>query len=455
MRRYLFLLSLISLLPMSVSAYSVSCGSIPDASSCTRCFRFDLGGTNSATNIFIPRSGIPAGQQEYVDLAKSTISGMTYQGAGVSPTGNVTNNFDRFASGPNVTASWTWAKNKSGQGIVRGNIPATVDASKPVYWLRYTAVSHVKTQGTTAALPGTESTQVSCDFFYVKAPASVCGNGTKEGTEQCDDGNTNNDDACSNLCLLPVCGNNVREWNEQCDIGTNNGKPWSACTSQCINAGVASTCGNGIREWNEQCDDGNTSNTDSCSTSCTTLGATGPACRVQAFDSYGSIPLTTTLSCTGAQVGRTVIIITKNNALIDTSETSNKTFTFNEAGRYTIRCYPDAANNQSNSCTTVINVDGQCWNSIVESGEQCDDGNTNNYDACSNACRVSGSTCWNGVLDSGEQCDDGNNNSNDTCTNICQTSTPNTWPMGAFVLIMMMSFIGALSIVYYRSRQNT
>lgn len=181
MRKYIPFLFLVLLMPVSVSAITVSCGSISEASSCTRCFRFDLGGTNSATNIFVPRSSIPAGQQEYVDLAKSTISGTTYQGASVSPTGNITNNFDRFASGPNVTASWVWAKTKSGQGVVRGNIPANVDANRPVYGIRYTTVSHLKNQSApNAVVPNTEVTQVSCDFFYVKAATSVCGNGIRE-----------------------------------------------------------------------------------------------------------------------------------------------------------------------------------------------------------------------------------------------------------------------------------
>lgn len=454
MRRYLPLLSLLFLIPMSASAITVSCSSIAEASSCTRCFRFDLGGTNSANNIFVPRASIPAGQQEYIDLGKSTISGSTYQGASVSPTGNITNNFDRFGNGPNATASWVWAKTKAGQGIVRGNIPTTIDANKPVYGLRYTAVSHLKSQSNSAIVPGTEITQVSCDFFYAKV-TSICGNGVKETTEQCDDGNTNNNDGCSNSCRTPVCGNGVREGSEQCDIGANNGKAGSPCTAQCLNAGVASVCGNGVREGNEQCDDGNQSNTDTCSNICTAIGGAGPACRVQAFDSYGSVPLTTTLSCSGAQQGRTVIIITKNNALVDSSETRSKTFTFNESGRYTIRCYPDAANNQANSCTTVINVDGQCGNGSREQGEMCDDGNTNNYDGCSNYCRLTGSTCGNGILDSGEQCDDGNNSSSDTCTNICQTSTPNTGPAGILAILIMVAFMSALGIVYRRSHRQS
>jgi hypothetical protein len=79
MRRFSLLLSLIFLIPMGVFAYSVSCGGIPDASGCQQCFHFDLATNNAANDIFVPRSGIPTGQQEYIDLTKSTISGYTYQ----------------------------------------------------------------------------------------------------------------------------------------------------------------------------------------------------------------------------------------------------------------------------------------------------------------------------------------------------------------------------------------
>lgn len=456
MRRLLPLFSLIFLIPMGVSAYSVSCSGIPDASGCQQCFHFDLATSNAANDIFVPRSGIPTGQQEYIDLSKSTISGYAYQGATVSPTGNITGIFDRFESGPNATASWVWAKTKSGQGITRGNIPTNVDYSKPVYAVKYTTSSYLKNQSTSSVVPGTEVSHLECGFFYAKAPVVVpqiiCGDGKKEGTEQCDDGNTNNNDGCSNACRLPVCGNGIREGNEECDDGNNrNG---DACTSLCRNAGVNSICGNGIREGNEECDDGNASNTDTCSTVCRAIGGANPQCRVQAFDSYGSVPLTTTLSCSGEPRGRTVIIVTKNNTLIDTSETTSKTFTFNQSGRYTIRCYPDAANNQSNSCTTVINVDGQCGNGIVERGEMCDDGNTISGDLCDRSCRLTGTSCGNGILENGEQCDDGNNSNNDTCTNICQTGTPDTGPLGMITLLVIIALLGSAGIVYYRTRKS-
>ncbi len=45
---------------------------------------------------------------------------------------------------------------------------------------------------------------------------------------------------------------------------------------------------------------------------------------------------------------------------------------------------------------------GQCGNGIIEGGEQCDDGNDDEADACASDCTL---TCGNGVLGTNEQCD--------------------------------------------------
>lgn len=153
MRRLSSLLFFIFAFPLSVSAYSVACSGIPDATGCQQCFHFDLASSNAANDIFVPRAGIPAGQQEYIDLTKSTVTGFVYQGASVSPTGNMTNNFDRVANGPNATASWLWAKTKSGQGIIRNSVPTTINYNNPVYAVKYTTVSHLKNQSNATVVP--------------------------------------------------------------------------------------------------------------------------------------------------------------------------------------------------------------------------------------------------------------------------------------------------------------
>jgi len=62
-----------------------------------------------------------------------------------------------------------------------------------------------------------------------------------------------------------------------------------------------------------------------------------------------------------------------------------------------------------------------CGNSIVETGEQCDDGNAVSGDGCSSSCQDEGPVCGNSVVETGEQCDDGNGLSGDGCSATCQT----------------------------------
>lgn len=103
-------------------------------------------------------------------------------------------------------------------------------------------------------------------------PASVCGNGTVDSNEECDDGNTVDGDGCSATCtieqvLTPVCGNSTVEQGEQCDDGnTTNG---DGCSSTCqTEQAIGAVCGNGNLEQGEECDDGNTIDEDGCSALC-------------------------------------------------------------------------------------------------------------------------------------------------------------------------------------------
>jgi cysteine-rich repeat protein len=85
-----------------------------------------------------------------------------------------------------------------------------------------------------------------------------CGDSAVNGPEQCDDGNASNTDACLTTCRTATCGDNfVQAGVEQCDDG--NTIATDACTATCQTA----RCGdNVVRAGLEQCDDGNTSDTD-------------------------------------------------------------------------------------------------------------------------------------------------------------------------------------------------
>ena len=89
---------------------------------------------------------------------------------------------------------------------------------------------------------------------------SVCGNEVVEGSEQCDDGNPNPTDGCTNACT--ICGDNVVTAPETCDDG--NLVDDDGCDSNCQVTG----CGNGLITGSETCDDGNTDDMDSCPSDC-------------------------------------------------------------------------------------------------------------------------------------------------------------------------------------------
>jgi cysteine-rich repeat protein len=101
----------------------------------------------------------------------------------------------------------------------------------------------------------TETTTTATDT----TPPPTCGDGTQDPGEECDDGNTDNTDACTNKCKNATCGDGfVHEGVEECEDGNTDNTDTCA---DCKNA----TCGDGfIHEGVEECEDGNTDNTDTC-----------------------------------------------------------------------------------------------------------------------------------------------------------------------------------------------
>jgi len=81
----------------------------------------------------------------------------------------------------------------------------------------------------------------------------VCGNNIKETGEECDDGNTANDDGCSSVCTIEAvggCGNGTKETGEECDDG--NTVSGDGCSSTCTIEAVGG-CGDGTCNINENC----------------------------------------------------------------------------------------------------------------------------------------------------------------------------------------------------------
>ena len=143
--------------------------------------------------------------------------------------------------------------------------------------------------------------------FIDAPPPAVCGNGSVEPGEGCDDANTLPGDGCSPTCAIEqgVCGDGTVDPLEQCDPPDG-----VTCDKQCQTIPIA--CGNGIVQPGEQCEP---PNTNTCDASCHTV----------------EFPVEFPVEF--------------------------------------------------------------CGDEILESNEECDDGNTVSGDGCSSDCRIEGSAC--------------------------------------------------------------
>ncbi|MFO7561148.1 MAG: DUF4215 domain-containing protein [Enhygromyxa sp.] len=132
----------------------------------------------------------------------------------------------------------------------------------------------------------------------------LCGNGTLDADEECDDGPDNGDDkACTSDCREAICGDGlVLEGVEECDTGVQSATCDSDCTlpecgdgivnmaagetcddgnldpnDDCTDECLLATCGDGIVNAGEECDDGNLEPDDDCTPDCKSLWwAEGP-----------------------------------------------------------------------------------------------------------------------------------------------------------------------------------
>lgn len=94
---------------------------------------------------------------------------------------------------------------------------------------------------------------------------TACGDGFVQAElgEECDDGNSNDNDDCANACTVAVCGDGIVGTDvEECDDAGES----ETCDIDCS----AAACGDGLLNATagEQCEDGNADNEDGCSDTC-------------------------------------------------------------------------------------------------------------------------------------------------------------------------------------------
>ncbi len=236
-------------------------------------------------------------------------------------------------------------------------------------------------------------------------PPAVCGNRIVELDEQCEDGNTRNDDGCSAQCRfepLYCCRggareqvtNAVRQAYPTLSAGsfcTDFGTDYDQAVTASRNYGEACLCGNGLLDVGEQCDGATFAPlTDGQEPSCSTLRK------------WTIGPLSCTPQCT-VDTSACQIAVCGDSVLGPGEECD-------DAGVNTKSCDSD--------CSQV-----QCGDGLVNdaAGEECDDA-WENIDGISDACRTNCTiaTCGDGIVDSDDECDDGNLESGDGCNQFCR-----------------------------------
>jgi len=110
---------------------------------------------------------------------------------------------------------------------------------------------------------GADCASTVCDLTEappVCEPAGVCGNGTVEAGESCDDGGTATGDGCDASCFV--------EDGSGCTAGADCASGVCDLNEAPAVCEPADVCGNGTVEAGEACDDGNTDNSDGCNSIC-------------------------------------------------------------------------------------------------------------------------------------------------------------------------------------------
>lgn len=235
------------------------------------------------------------------------------------------------------------------------------------------------------------------DFdLYGCTVSETCGNGLRDGIEQCDQGDLAGATCeilgyaggtldCQANCLFEesgctngLCGNGVIELSEECDGQDLGGE---TCVSRGFSGGTlacsagcaldeslcgATSCGNTTVESGEDCDGADLNGAD-----CASQGFTGgtlacnSACQ---FDTAG---------CASASCGNATV---ETGEDCDGGDLAGEDCASQGFGGGTLAC--------TASCTfeTAGCSSASCGNSVVDAGEECDDGNTSGGDGCSATC---------------------------------------------------------------------
>ena len=251
-----------------------------------------------------------------------------------------------------------------------------------------------------------------------------------------------------------LCGDGKKQGHEECDGG-------AGCAATCDRVPA---CGDGFVDGAEQCDDANAASGDGCGAACqyellgetepddTAATASGPFApnallggaitpgtdvdffkitlaatsdlKIQTFDATGPSScagIDTVVTLIGTD-GTTTLIQRDQGGVngcgaIDSTKPADGAARHLPAGAYFIKVEDYQNNTVIPGYTVLVTLDARCGDGVVSGVEECDGGA-----GCTATCdRVP--VCGDGLVDAPEQCDDGNPAAGDGCSATCALET--------------------------------
>ena len=252
---------------------------------------------------------------------------------------------------------------------------------------------------------------------------TMCGNGSVDNGEQCDDGNKTPGDGCSVICQIPagwsctgspsvctmagVCGDGILGATEACDDG--NRTAGDGCGANCdrVDTGYECrvpgrlcipACGDGSKIGGEGCDDGNTMDGDGCSVVCQV--EPGAVCT----GATGAKSTCTAAICgNGVKEGNEGCDCGTDNAMYPSGCKGPNGLFFGDATGCSKTCTKEPTCRSAAGVTQACAI--TCGNGNVEGDEACDDGNSAAGDGCSPTCTLeAGFMCMSAPRPDSEMC---------------------------------------------------
>lgn len=257
-----------------------------------------------------------------------------------------------------------------------------------------------------------------------------CGDGAKNGSEQCDAGSKDNDGAyggCTSNCTLAAyCGDGAKNGPEECDKGARgNDGSYGGCTSKCK---LAARCGDGVVDSGEACDDKNSKSGDGCSACKIEAGwgcaGTPSSCSDVNECSAGTHNCDKNASCTNATPGFECKC--KDGYKGDGRSCEREPYCGDGVTNGSEECDAGSAGNDGayGGCTSSCKVAAYCGDGTKNGPEECDKGTNGNdgaYGGCTSNCKLA-ARCGDGTKNGNEQCDLGAKNKDSTFGGGCNTN---------------------------------